>query len=244
MNSNKNEYSKESVDIQNIKSVLRMNDFLKRLFYSYNSICESLESFIEKLYEIYNELNFQNISQEIVESYNKLIVFLFETMSGILSDTISGTDCNETFIIKPIDTNYYSHKLNINYFIDNCTSISRFLGSVSNVSVRNINDQITIQRNESVYIFVKLPSDCYVSIDDFRFHLDNYIFQIKQLLGFFYKDIDYVKNAIRTLLGIIEETININTSKKYIKKWTHVVKEVANSIKLIHACKEANNKCS
>lgn len=43
--------------MQNIKSVLRMNDYLKRLFYSYNSICEILSEFLEQIYCIYNNLN-------------------------------------------------------------------------------------------------------------------------------------------------------------------------------------------
>jgi hypothetical protein len=243
MNCDDPEFSREAIDIQNMKSVLRMNDYLKRLFYSYNSICESLTSFIEQLYGIYNDLNFQSVDPEIIESYNKLILFLYETILGVLSDTIAGLDYIETPVVKQAEPSYQSHKIIFNYFIDDSNSMSRYLGSVSNISISNINDQITLIRSDASYIYIKMPSNVSINVNDFRHHLDTYIFQTKRLIGFFYKDIEYIKNAIRMLLTIISETISIQTSTKYIKKWTNVVEEVGNSIKLIKTCASVNN-CS
>jgi hypothetical protein len=241
MNCDNPNFSREMVDIQNMKSVLRINDYLKRLFFSYNSICESLTAFIEQLYEIYNDLNFQSVDPEILESYNKLIIFLYETILGVLSDTIAGIDCIETPVIKQVEPTYLVHKIYFNYFIDDSNSMSRYLGSVSNVSICNINDQITLIRSDTPYIYVKIASNTCVNVNDFRHHLDTYIFQTKRLIGFFYKDIEYIKNAIRMLLTIISETISIQISKKYMKKWKHVVEEVGNSIKLIKTCASVNN---
>lgn len=237
------DHFRESIDLQNIKSVLRMNDYLKRLFYSYNSICEILSEFLEQIYCIYNDLNFQSVDPEIIESYNKAILFMYESIAGVLTDSISGIDYIETQLIKPVESNYKTHKINLTYFIDDSSSLSRFLGTVSNVSITLINDQLTLDRAETSYIFTKMNLNNTILVNDFRYHLDTYTYQTKRLIGFFYKDVEYVKNAIRTLLTIISETITIQTSKKYIKKWTCVVEEVGNSITLIKKCNSNITKC-
>ena len=188
-----NDFDKQAVDSQNIKSVLRMNEFLKRLFYSYNSIIESLTLFLDQLYYIYNELNFQSVDIQIIDSYNKIIMFLFDTLIGILTDTISGSDYMEILIIKPIDVNYYTHKINLTYFVDNSTSLSRCLGIVSNVSIKNINNLIILNRGELEYSYAKIDLNSSISVTDFRFHIDTYINQTNILIGFFYKDVDSVK---------------------------------------------------
>jgi hypothetical protein len=114
---------------------------------------------------------------------------------------------------------------------------------VSNVSITLINNQLTLDRSDASYIYSKLKLNDVILVNDFRYQLDIYIFQTKKLIGFFYKDIEYVKNAIRTLLTIISETITIQTSKKYIKKWTCVVEEVGNSITLIKTCTATMSGC-
>lgn len=237
------EGSTEAVDIQNIKSVLRMNDYLKRLFYSYNSICEILGEFLEQLYSIYNDLNFQGVNQETIESYNKAIIFIYESIAGVLSDTISGIDYVETLLVKPVEQNYTTHKINLTYFVNDSSTLSRFLGTVSNVSISLINNQLRLDRFDSSYIYSQINQTNIISVNDFRYQLDLYIFQTKKLIGFFYKDVEYVKNAIRTLLTIISETITIKTSNKYIKKWTSVVEEVGNSIILIKKCTANMSGC-
>lgn len=238
-----NEHKRELVDIQNIKSVLRMNDYLRRLFYSYNSICEILGSFLEQLYCIYNDLNFHSVDPEIIESYNKSLLFMYESIAGVLTDTISGVDYIETPIIKPVENTYRTHKVNLTYFVNDMSSLSRFLGSVSNVKILCANDQINLDRADATYVFVKMNLNVDITVNDFRYHLDLYINQTKRMIGFFYKDVEYVKNAIRTLLNIISETITVDTSKKYIKKWIHVVEEVGNSITLIKKCNYTITKC-
>jgi hypothetical protein len=90
---------------------------------------------------------------------------------------------------------------------------------------------------------MKLDLNSVIMVNDFRYQLDTYIYQTKRLIGFFYKDVEYVKNAIRTLLTVISETITIKTNKKYIKKWTSVVEEVGNSITLIKKCSAVMTKC-
>lgn len=227
---------KEAIDVQNIKIVLRMNDYLKRMFYSFNSICETLISFLEQIYCIYNELNFQCVNPEIIESYNKAIIFMYESISGTLTDTISSIDQVETQLIKPVEREYTTHKINLTYFVDDSSSLSRYLGSVSNVTSTLINDQCTIDRAGILYVYSKMKFTNVISVNDFRYQLDLYINQTKTLIGFFYKDVEYIKNAIKILLSVISETVTLQTSKMYVEQWKLVVTEIAQSINLIKTC--------
>jgi hypothetical protein len=127
--------------------------------------------------------------------------------------------------------------------VNDSSTLSRFLGNVSNVSITNINDQIVLYRADALYVYTKIKLLYEIEVNDFRYHLDLCIDQTKRLIGFFYKDVEYVKNAIRMLLSVISETITINTSKKYIKKWTAVVEEVGNSINLIKKCNLNMSEC-
>lgn len=241
--SNEKNISNKCINIQNVKSVMRMNDYLKRMYYSYNSICEVLTDFIEQLYEIYNEVNFQCVNVEIIERYNKSIYFLYETLNGILSDTISSNECNEIHLIKPVEHDKYFHNLTINYFIDDCTSITRHLGCVSNACVDFINDQVVLRRGELCHVFAKIPLDSDISVEDFRYHLDVYLYNAKQFRGLFFKDVEYTKDAIKRLINIIEESVKIKQNKKYIKHWKCAIIEIHKSIKLIKTCNKVNNSC-
>ena len=238
---NNKEYMKEDIDIQNIRSVLRMTEYLKRLFYSYNSICETLSEFLEQQYYVYNELNFQSANSEVIETYNKSIIFMNESIKGILTDSLSGTDYVDTQIIKPVEKDYYTHNINLTYFINDSSTLSRFLGMVSNVSITEINNQIILERSNEQYVFSKFKFCENILIDDFRYHLDAYIHQTKKLIGFFYKDVEYVKNAVRTLLMIISETVSSGISKKHIKNWECVIEEIKDCINLIKTCTVISN---
>lgn len=219
-------------EIHNIKSIFRMNGYLKRLFNSYCSIYTTFVSTQDDLLSLQNELNLRLVDEQLIESYNKMVTFVSDQIENILYQTISGPQFSETFIIHPVDAdkNQYVHKLEIIYFLPNGLSITKPLGNVSNVSIVKINDHVKILRSTQLYDFVYIESSAIMSIEDFRDHLDKCMKNIKELMSWFYNDIDFTKMAFRALLNVMSDAIKMSHCKYEQKKWIKLLCEIKTNI--------------
>ena len=62
-------------EIHNIKSIFRMNTYLKTLFNSYHSIYTTFVTAQDNLLSLQNELNVGIVDEQLIESYNEIITF-------------------------------------------------------------------------------------------------------------------------------------------------------------------------
>lgn len=227
----------KDAEIHNIKSISRMNSFIKRLIFSFSSLYKTFLSMHEELLKIKNDLNFRSVDKQMIDSYNKMILFMYEQVSEILSQTISGQRCTETLIVKPVneDRNQYSHKLELVYFLENMSCVTKQLGIITNVSIGKIEDHITLLRGETTHEFILIDIDSEISVSEFRSYLEIYDLKIKDLIGWFYNDIDYVKIAFRSLLDIFSDAMKLSSSSSEQKKWKVLIKRIKlNSTSLKH----------
>lgn len=216
-------------EVHNIRSIFRMNSYLKRVFNIYHSIYTTLVSVQNDLLMLQNELNLRPVDEQLIESYNKMVRFMYDNIEATIQQTISGPECSETYIIFPVDSdkNLYTHKLEITYFLHDGMSVTKPLGSISNVSAVKINDHVKIFRATQVHEFVYIESmDSTISIDDFREHLDNYMISIKEMLSWFYNDIEFTKLAFRGLLGVMSDAIKLSNCKVEQKKWIELLEKI------------------
>lgn len=228
--------------INNIKSIYRMNIYLQRAFYSYWSLYKIFNSIQDEILKIQNELNFRKVDKQLIESYNKMLENMYNDVSGILSQTISGSQYSETPIILPVSDNNFSHKLEIVYFLPSLTSITKPIGSLTNISSIKINDHIRILRGYDTYEFVLIDCDDVLSIEHFRMHLQKYLESTKKLAGFLYNDIEYVKLSFKALFDIMTDTIKLAENKYIRKKWLCLLKKIQLSVdSMCKFMKESNN---
>jgi hypothetical protein len=228
----------KDAELHNIKSISRMNSFIKRLIFSFSSIHKTFVSMHDELLKINNDLNFRRVDPQIIDSYNKMIIFMFDQVTGILSQTISGQKCSETLIIKPvnIDRDQYNHRLELTYFLPNMSCLTKPLGTITNVSAIKVNDHYKILRGESLYEFVLIDIDDIIPVDSFREHLVTYETKIKELIAWFYTDMDYVKLAFRALLDIVSDSIKLSKCSHQQKRWKILVKKIKFNSSIIYKC--------
>lgn len=231
---NYNEKNIRDIESHNIKSIKRMNEYLKRLFFSYLSMYHTFRESRDTIIKIQNSLNFRKPDSLVIENYNKLMTFISDQMKASLSETISDNKCSETLLIKPVnyDKKQFSHKLELMLFLNNLTCITKPIGTVSNVSLIEINDHIKIFRNTQTYDFVFIEqidsTNCKLEIttEQFRIHLDKYLITIKELLGLFYNDVEYTKMAFKNLLNSVSEIIKISKNSCNENKWKDLLTEI------------------
>lgn len=228
----------KDAELHNIKSISRMNSFIKRLIYSFSSLYKTFVSMHNELLKINNDLNFRRVDPQMIDIYNKMIIFMYDQVSGILSQTISGQKCSETLVIKPVnvDREQYSHKLELTYFLPNMSCITKPLGTITNVSVTKVNDHIKIIRGETEYEFVLIDIDDTLTVDCFRDHLTTYETKIKELIGWFYTDMGYVKIAFRSLLDIVTDSIKLSKCRHQQKRWKILIKRIKLNSRIIYKC--------
>lgn len=223
-------------EIHNIKSIFRMNTYLKTLFNSYHSIYTTFVTAQDDLLSLQNELDVGTVNEQLIESYNKIITFVSDQIEHELQQTISGPDCSETFIIHPVDTdkNKYDHKLEIIYFLSNGSTTTQHLANVSNVSVVKINDHVKILRGLQSHNLIYIDNSESISVVDFKNHLDKCIDVIKDFISWFYNDIDFTKIAFRALLNVMSDAIKLSQCKYEQKKWMKLLSEVKTNIDTLY----------
>jgi hypothetical protein len=228
----------KDAELHNIKSISRMNSFIKRLIISFSSINKTFLSMHDEILKLNNDLNFRRVDPQMIDSYNKMIIFMFDQVTGILSQTISGQKCSETLIIKPvnIDRDQYSHRLELTYFLPNMSCLTKPLGTITNVSSIKVNDHYKILRGENLYEFVLIDIDDVITVDSFREHLVTYEAKIKELIAWFYTDMDYVKLAFRALLDILSDSIKLSKCSHQQKRWKILVKRIKLNSSVIYKC--------
>ena len=238
MNKYKYDLVENDTEMQNIKSILRTNIFLKRLFHSFYSIYKVFTSLLDELLYLDNELNFRSVDPQLIESYNKMILFMYNQINSILSYTITNGKCMDTLIIKPVNETkkQFCQKLEFMYFIKNSVCITKSLGNISNVNITKINDQIFLYRSSDMFLFITIDVSTKLSVEQFREHLNNYIIETKKIIGWFYNDIDYVKLSFRSLLDVIYDAITLSENSKQIKKWTKLLNKIKTNALNISNC--------
>ena len=232
-------------ELHNIKSIFRMNGYLNRLFYSYLSVYKTLVIVQNDILKLQNDLNFKSPDAQLIESYNKTLTFMSDQIEGVLAEKVSDTKCSETFVIKPVnvDKNQYVHKLEITYFLTDLICITKPIGEVSNVSVIKVNDHIKILRAKTdPYDFVLIDSSVKITTEYFRDHLDKYFVLIKELLQWFYNDIDYTKLAFRALIDIMANATKLSENCSEKKKWIILYEKVkSNTDEIFKSLLELDN---
>jgi hypothetical protein len=220
-----NNISKHNIELQNMKSLSIMNDFIKSVFFSYFSIYKVLLSLYDELLKIQNDSIFQIVDNILIESCNKSISYMYDNITSILSQTIHWQGSGDTLIIKPvnIDKNLYSHKLELTYFLSFDSYITKSLGDITNISIIKLNDRITLSRSIDTYQFNIIDLTTVINSEDFRTHIQNYLNIIKNLLGLFYNDIKYSKILLRSLLDIMTDTLKIKLSSEHTLKWKKLI---------------------
>lgn len=218
----------KSVESHNIKSIERMSEYLKRLFFAYLSIHNTFVDAREEIMRIQNELNFKKPDNVLIEIHNKLITLISDQLNSVLSETMRDSKLVETFIIKKVnfDKNQFVHKLELSLFLKNMVCITKHIGEVSNVSVILINDHVKILRAKNTYDFVLIDNSVEMTSEYFRSHLEKYLLIMKELSGLFYNDIDYSKLAFRNLLNAISETIKLHGKHCDKIKWIELLSNV------------------
>jgi hypothetical protein len=233
-------------ETHNIKSILRMNSYLKRVFNSYRSLYTTFVTVRDEIYTLQNELNLRSVDAQLLESYNKMITFMENEVNGVLDQTILGPQCSETTVIQPVNTelHQYSHKLEITYFLPNMISTTKPLGSISNMSLIKINEHVKILRSDLLYDFVYIDSAVQISVNDFRDHLNSCLNDVKQLLAWFYNDIDFTKIAFKGLLDVMASAIKMSNCKGDQKKWLHLLKKIKVTVDTVYETITNLDKCS
>lgn len=233
-------------ELHNIKSIFRMNNYLKRVFNSYYSIYGTFISIQDDLIFIQNELNLRPVDQQIIESYNKMILFMSDQIENVLIQTILSSQCSETLIILPVDEdkNQYVHKLELTYFLKDNSSITKPIGSISNVSIIKINDHVKILREKQTYDFIYIDILSTITTNDFRDHLDKCMKNVKELLSWFYNDIDFTKMAFKSLLGIMSDAIRISEYKTEEEKWMKLLYKIKKNIDSVYESMATIENCN
>lgn len=217
-----------SEEVHNIKSIQRMNIYLKRLFDAYLSIYDTLKMIENDIFSLQNDLNFKTVDEQLIDRYNKMFLFLENQVTGILNQTIVTHNGAETPVIHPTDIlkGSYTHELEIIYFLPNMATIAKPLGSVSNMSIEKINDQIELYRGNILFTFVYIDINSNITVENFRSHLDICEQTIKKLSGMVYNDVDFTKLAFRALLSVMSDAIKMSNCSKEKTKWYNLFKKV------------------
>lgn len=212
----------------NIKAIQNMHEYMEKIYGSFYSLYEIFQNFHDELLSLHNELNFKSISPQIIDSYNRLILFLFERIKSILLMVFVGENSKEIAIIKPVRDNKYDQNLELTYF-SNDMIVTKPLGSITAISVSQINDEIIFLRGNRMFTFSTFDLSIEISKDDFREHLDTYTKMTKQITNWFHSDIKSTKLFIKSLINIISELIR-SSSKKYTVQWIELLENIKETI--------------
>jgi hypothetical protein len=219
---------------QNIKAVQNMHEYMEKIFVSFYSLYKIFQNFHDELYNLQNELNYRQITPQFLDSYNKLVLFLYEQIQSVLSTVFISENSKEILIIKPVRENKYSQDLELTYFTSDIIA-TKPLGNIVSISIIKINDEILFLRENRKYIFVVFDLECEISNIDFREHLKDYIKMIKEVIGWLFNDIKSLRISIKTMVDIINEIIKMGSSK-YINLWIEILENIKKTIGEIDMC--------
>jgi hypothetical protein len=219
------------INKQNIKMVKNMHQYIEKIFASFYSLYKIFQNFHDELYNLQNELNYRQISEQYLESYNKLISFMYEQVKGILNMLFVGENSKEILIIKPVRDNKYSQELEITYFTNDIIA-TKPIGNITSMSIIEINDEIIFLRGNRKFtflIFDIFKYDNNIKNCEFREHLESYIKMTKEIINWLYNDIKSTRISIKTMIDIISEIMKMD-SKKYIEKWIELLENIKETV--------------
>jgi hypothetical protein len=212
---------------ENIKGVKNIHEYIQRIFISMKTLYNISKKFHDELYSLQNDLNFRQISDQLIDTYNRYIKFFYDQIKSVLMSYFISEDSKEILIIKPVRDNKYCQDIEFTYFTNDILSI-KTLGSVTTMSINKINDEIIYLRGNRKFTFILLDFETKLTILELREHIEFYIKMIKEIIGWLYSDIKSIKLSIKILIDIICEITN-NTPKKYIKEWVELLEEIKNT---------------
>jgi len=210
---------------QNIAVIKNMSEYLRRASISFRTIHATFTQFIDDLYELLTTLNFRQITPQLLDSYNKLIMFLYDRIKGILSTTFIDGDSKDILIIKPVRSKSLYHELEITYFTDDLV-ITKPIGSVSTVSIQRINDEIALLYTDKIFTFVMFDIGDRLTIEYLREHVTTMIATVKDIVQWINADVKSMASHGRSLVTIIEQLASVGKTKvreKYAKDWIEIV---------------------
>lgn len=223
----------------NIKSIVTMNSYLKKVFNSFVSLYLTILDAHNEILKLQNELesiinnsnhnNLNNLDNiKLIDIHNKIINIMTNDMENILSQKIRGSNFSDTEIIFPVnyDKQYIEHRLELTYFLPDKSLSTKLIGSISNVSINKINDSVEILRSDKKYNFINLDTCSPLSNDDLNFHFKNVLNSTKELVLWFYNDIEFTKMAFRSLLDVIITSSKISNCTNEQKKWTNLINKI------------------
>jgi hypothetical protein len=213
---------------QNIRSVRNMHEYLEKVFSSIYSLYKIFRNFHDELFNLQNDLSFRPMSEQLIDQYNRLILFLYEQIKGILSISFVDQNSQEILVIKPVYNTKYSQDLELTYFTDDIIA-TKPLGSVVCMSINQINDEYIFLRSNRRFTFVTFEEGSEISINEFKDHVEVYIKMLKEIINWLHSDIQNVKFSIKTMVNIISEVTNME-SRKYVSKWIEVVENLKKTV--------------
>jgi hypothetical protein len=216
------------INKQNIKAIKNMHEYLEKIFISFYSLYKIFKNFHDELYNLQNELNFRSISEQFIDSYNKLILFLYEQIKSILTMLFIGENSREILIIKPVRDNKYSQDIELTYFTNDIIA-TKPLGNITSISISQINDEIIFLRGNRRFTFIILELNSDITNLELREHIDIYIKMIREIINWLYSDIKSIRISIKTLVNIISEIIKLSP-KKFIESWIEILESIKNTI--------------
>lgn len=240
--------SQDEFDKENRHAICTAEFFLKALVTSICNLFHLIDEMIPELYHLENELNFRNVDKQYIEEYNKLIMYMYENINNILSRKIAAVSGMDTLIInQPNDSErVYDHRLELVTILPGPQYVTNYLGSISNMSISKINDQITFQRAGFKYVFLIFPLSTEMTNAQFREYLDASLQKIREIEGLLYNDVISLKKTFKTFMRIVMQTIKnsmnehlkdskcgCNKMEKKINKWRRMIEQTKCTLKLI-----------
>lgn len=229
-----------SITRQNINSIDMVYEYLEKIFVSFQSLYDEFKRFQDELYSFQNDLNFRPVTEQLFVTYNRLIIFLYDRVRGILSSTFTTYDSNEIQIIKPVKNKkfYYNLEITYNTSYDFDTIVTRPLGSIGTASINKINDEIIFLHTDNIFVFLlfsnfKHDGEFLLSNEEFRNHITKCCDLTKTIMGWIYSDIQNIKLMIRSLIDIVEELVKMSPSK-CISEWIELLEKIKMQIATIN----------
>jgi hypothetical protein len=217
---------------QNIKSVRNMQEYIEKVYYSFFSLFKIFRNFHDELCNLQNDINFRSMSQQLIESYNRHILFLYEQIKGVLSIMFINEHSQEIPVIKPVYNNKYSQELELTYFSDDIIA-TKPLGNVICISLNKINDEIILLRGNKRFTFIVLEDCTEITKNEFREHIETYIKMTKEIINWLNSDTQNLKMSIKSLINIISELTNM-TTVDYIPEWIELLRNIKKTLEKIN----------
>jgi len=216
-----------NMDKCNIKYFETMNDYTEKIYISFQSLCDIFKSFRDELQNFLNDLNFRDITKQLIDTYNRLLLFLYDRVKGVLLMTFTNDDSMEILIIKQARNNKYYHNLEMTYLIENDV-VTKPLGSITTANIEKNDACITLYRADTKFSFVTFDLSMQITNDDMRKHINEYIDTTKEIIQWWNSDVKTMKLYIKTLAHVIEEHINRakHFPKNELKLWISLVEKI------------------